>query len=489
LHLLTAAGYGYFRDELYYIACSNRLAFGYVDQPPFSILLLRLQRWVLGDSLIAIRFLPAIAGAANVYFTGLIVKELGGGVLPQILAMAAVIVAPEYLAVNHYYSMNSFDLLFWTIATFQLLRTVRLKRATDWILLGVILGFGLMNKISILWLAAGIFAGLILSSHRFLLKTRGPWLAAAIGAVIFLPYVLWQIQNDWATLEFMRNATTEKMAGNSATGFLVDQLLNMNPVSAPLWIGGLLYCFLNRKQKELRLFGWIYGTTLAILLASPASRSGYLAPAYTALFAAGAVAFDRLIAQKRGARLLVHLYIASLLIVGALLLPLAVPVLPPEDYIQYAKRFGVKPSTEERKEVGDLPQFYADMFGWQELTRAVADVYSGLPDEERKQARIFTNNYGQAGAIDFFGKQYGLPPAISSHNNYWIWGPGDFNGQVLIITGGTAERKLELFEDVQEAATMRCDYCMPYENNKVIFVCRRARAPVSEIWAQIKHYD
>ena len=488
LHILTARGYGYFRDELYYIACSDRLAFGYVDQPPLSILLLKLQRLVLGDSLHALRFLPAVAGAVNVYLTGLIVKEAGGGTLAQIVAMIAVLAAPEYLALNHYYSMNSFDLLFWTLCMYQTLRALRLQRTGDWVLLGIALGLGLMNKISVLWLCAGIFAGLILSSYRRTFATRGPWIAGTIAAVMFLPYIGWQVQNDWATLEFMHNATTQKMAGHSIPDFLFNQLKNMNPLSAPLWFCGLLYCFLNRAEPRLRIIGWIYAVTTAILLASPASRSGYLAPAYTGLFAAGGIVFERFVAQRR-LKIFVVTYAALLLIAGALVLPFAVPVLPVEKYIAYAGKMGEEPSTEERKEVGDLPQFYADMFGWRELAKQVAAVYLKLPEEERKHARIFTNNYGQAGAIEFFGKELGLPAPISSHNNYWIWGPGDFNGQVLIITGGTAERKHALFEEVEEAAITSCSYCMPYENNKIIFICRRAKAPIEEIWPQVKHFD
>ena len=485
LHMLTAPGYGYFRDEFYYIACSEHLAFGYVDQPPLSILLLWVQRSLLGDSLYALRFLPALAGGGLVFVTGLMVRELSGRTWAHAIAMTAVLVAPEYLALNHFFSMNSFDLLFWALAFYQLFRVLRLQRTRDWTLLGVILGLGLMNKISVLWLGAGLFAALFLTDYRRMLLTPGPYIAGVLAALLFAPYLLWNHQNQWPTLEFMQNATTEKMAPGSAARFFKDQLLNLNIVSAPLWLGGLVVCFLNRFDRRLRMVAWIYVTVTAVLLLSPAARSGYLAPAYPPLFVAGSLAIERWFVRP----LVPAIFICLLLLSGAVFLPLAVPVLPVESYISYAKTLGVEPSTEERKELAELPQFYADMFGWHDITSQVAAVFHNLPQNEKKNCRIFGNNYGHTGAIAFFGKKYDLPSPISSHNNYWFWGPGDYNGEVMIIVGGSKESKYRLFEDVQEAGVTSCKYCMPYENNRTIFVCRRLKQPISDVWKQVKHFD
>ncbi len=276
------------------------------------------------------------------------------------------------------------------------------------------------------------------------------------------------------------------MAGQVAIDFMKDQVLNMNPVSAPLWILGLLYSFLSRADNRLKVAGYVYITTAAILLLSPASRSGYLSPAYPALFACGALALELWLPRVR---ILPAAYAIAILAFAALILPLAIPVLPVEKYISFAAKMGVAPSTEERKEVGALPQFYADMFGWNEMAQQVAAVYNALPPAERDKAYFFGSNYGEAGAIGFYKNEFSLPPAISTHNNYWLWGPGDFSGDLLIMLGGSKERKQIFFEDVREAGEIQCGYCMPYENHKTIFICRRLKVPLQQAWNEWKHYD
>jgi len=207
LHALALTHWGYFRDEFYYLACARHLAWGYVDQPPFSIAVLALVRATLGDSLWAIRALPALAGAATVLFTGLTVRELGGGRTAQALACFAAVLPPVWLVVDHYFSMNAFDTLFWTLAAWLLLRALAGGGTRTWAVLGVVLGLGLLNKASMLWFAGGAFLGLAASPLRGTLRTRGPWLAAAIAAALFAPHVAWQVAHGWPTLEFMRNAT------------------------------------------------------------------------------------------------------------------------------------------------------------------------------------------------------------------------------------------------------------------------------------------
>ena len=487
-HLLTSQGYGYFRDEFYYLACSEHLAAGYVDQPPFSIFLLWLSRNVLGDSLLALRFLPAIAGGLTIWFTGKMARELGATTFGVLLAGLSVFAVPSFLGNNHYYSMNSFDVLFWTIGSFLFIRILKNGLPRDWILLGFILGFGLLNKISVLWFGAGIFAGLLLTQARKYFKTPWPWIAAAIAVVLFSPYIIWQIQNDWPTLEFMKNATQEKMAGISPYEFLLGQIDEMNPFLSPIWLLGLVFYFVLPAGRPYRACGWIYLTVFVLLIANQKSRPGYLAPAYPMLFAAGATTIAEWIDAFHVKWLRPVL---AVLVIGAgiIVLPFAVPVLPVEKYIAYAKWIGVEPSTEEKKEIGSLPQFYADMFGWNDHITELSRVWNQLSPEDRKQCRIFGSNYGQAGAISFLGREKGLPVAISSHNNYWLWGPGDFNGECLITMGGSVESKKRYFETVEEVGKIDCDYCMPYEDNKIVYLCRQIKIPVAETWPKLKHYD
>lgn len=494
VHLLANAlsAYGYFRDELYYVACSDHLASGYVDQPPFSIFVLALDRMVFGDSLFALHLPAAVAGGVTVFLTGLMARELGGGRFAQVLAAVAVIVSPIYLGFCCYFSMNSLDVLIWAASVFIMIKILKkngqgTSTATYWILLGAVLGIGLLNKIDVLWLGAGIALGLLFTPYRQWFKTRWPWVAGGIAFLFFLPFIVWNVQHDLAHLEFIRNASGSKYSGLSPLTFILGQVVINNPVALPLWLAGVWFLF-SKKQKQFRPLGIIYVVAFLTLLFNGHSKSEYLSPAYTMLFAGGGVAFERVLATGSRAWLRVA-YCALLVISGCVFAPLAMPVLPVEDYIRYADALGQRPGSAEAKQLGRLPQFFADMFGWEEKTRAVAKVFNSLPAEDRAKCAIFASNYGRCAAIDFFGPTYGLPRSIGNHNNYWIWGPPQTPCDIVIILGGNPEEDRKSFEEVVVADTASCTYCMPYENHLLITVCRKLKSPLSEVWVRIKHYE
>ncbi len=488
IHLVTYEGYGWFRDELYYVACSEDLAFGYVDHPPLSVLLLRCARVLLGDSLFAVRLLPALAGAATVLLTGLIAREMGGRRFAQALAMVAAIAAPDYLGTDHVFSMNAFDILIWTLSGYLLVRLLKESTPRLWMLLGLVLGLGLQNKISVLWLGFGLFVGLLAMPDRRLLLTRWPWAAGGIAFTIFLPHLLWQAATGWPTLEFIRNATSQKMAPVPPLEFLSDQILIMNPLALPIWPLGLGWLLGAKEGRRFGVLGGAYVVVFLLLMFSGTSRAGYLAPAYTWLFAAGGLALEGMIARV-GLPALKPAVMGLPLLGGLVMAPLALPVLPVRAYIAYAAAIGARPSTEERKEVAELPQHYADMHGWESIVGTVAEVYRGLPSEEQRAAAFFTTNYGVAGAIDLLGHEQDLPPALSGHNSYWLWGTRGFSGRVMIFIGGSEERLGELFETVERAATIDCGLCMPYENGRPVWVARGPRVPLEQLWPRLKHYD
>lgn len=487
-HLAVNAlsAYGYFRDEFYYLACSDRLDWGFVDHPPLSIAILTVSRAVLGDSLVALRLLPALAGAATVYLAGLMAQELGGGKYARVLAAAAVFAAPILLGMNSIYSMNSFDFLFWSLSAYLLIRIIKTGDQQLWLILGAVLGLGLMNKIGVLWLGAGIALGLVIS-HRNWLKTRGPWIAGGIALLMFAPYIAWNVANDFAHLEFIRNATSEKYSSLTAFKFISDQFLLQNPASVLIWVGGLWFFFFSDSGKQFRILGVIYATVFIILALNQQSKAEYLSPAYPMLFAGGAVWLEQALWAKTA--VLRPLIIGLVAVSGVLLSPLAAPILPVETYIAYAKMLGEEPSTAENKELAELPQFYADMFGWEELAATVLTVHANLSPEDREHCAIYTQNYGEAGAIEFFGRYYGLPRVISGHNNYYLWGPGSDSIDVVIIIGGDLEDHVRNFESVELYAQSQCRYCMPYENNLSIFIARKPKRPVQEIWSLTKNFS
>jgi 4-amino-4-deoxy-L-arabinose transferase-like glycosyltransferase len=489
VQLAASHGYGYFRDELYYLACADHLAWGYVDHPPLSIALLAATRALLGDGLLAIRLVPALAGALTVYLAGVIARALGGGRFAQAVACGCALAAPLYLGLDHIYSMNALDLVFWSLAVLLLVQILGGEGAQwrRWLLLGVVVGLGLLNKVSVLWLVAGLVAGLLLSPRRRLFLGAGPWLAAALAAVLFLPHLLWQVHHGWPTLEFIHNATSKKMLPLSVTQFVGDQLLALDPLTAPVWVAGLVWALAGRGTRW-RPLAVLYLAVTALLLANGSARVAYLAPAYVPLFALGGQALEGWLLPARWRGVVVAVVVAS----GVALAPLALPVLPVPAYLRYAAALGIKPGTEEKNAVGPLPQFFADMFGWPELARAVAAVHERLPPADRATTAIHANNYGDAAAIDLFGRRLGLPGATAGHNNYWLWGPGPRAAAttVVIIIGGEAESHRQAFERVEQVSTTGpCPYCMPYERDQPLFVCRGLRRPLAQIWPRLKHYD
>ena len=488
IHLLVGEGYGYFRDEFYYLACSDHLAWGYVDQPPLSILLLRVSRMLLGDSVTAIRVLPALAGAATVYTVGWMARELGGRRWAQALAMTAVLVAPQYLGTAGYYSMNGFDVLIWALAGALMISIIKEDRPCLWVWLGILLGLGLMNKISVLWLGFGLFTALLLTRERRSMLTRWPWIAGAIAFLIFAPHIIWQALNDWPTLEFIQNASGQKMRSIAPVDFLIEQILIMNPMTLPVWIAGLVFVFAAPGGRRYRALGIIYLAVLLLLVLNRTSRAGYLAPAYTMLFAAGGVGLELLV-DRWGWKWMKPAFLAGLCLGGLALAPLTLPILPVESYVRYAAALGIAPFTDERKEVAELPQHYADMHGWEELVAKVAEVHATLSAEEQAVATVFVHNYGEAGAIDLLGRELGLPRAISGHNNYWLWGPRGYSGEVMIIVGGPRDDHQEVFDEVRLAGTTDCDYCMPYEDNQPIFIAKGLKVSLEAIWPELKHYN
>jgi uncharacterized membrane protein len=486
-HLATSQGYGIFRDELYYIACSEHLALGYVDHPPLSILLLWLARRTLGDSLLAIRLLAALAGAVSVFVAGLIARELGGRRGAQVLAALAVFFAPVFLAFAHFFSMNAFDLLFWTILELLAVRILRRDEPRLWVVFGLVAGVGLQNKYSVAFLVFGLAVGLLLTPQRRHLVSPRLWLGAGLAALIFLPHLWWQVQTGWPSLEFMRRATAEKNLPISPLAFAAQQLLLLNPLFFPLWLAGLAALLLAPSLSRVRALGWAY-VAVFVLFVTQRAKVYYLAPIYPLLFAAGAVTFERFCARRAWRRAL-PAAAALAVVAGIVTLPLAVPVLPVETFLAYQRALGLNQPQMERNPSGALPQVFADMHGWSELVDTVARVYERLPAEARPRAAVLVNNYGEAGAVDFLGKPRGLPRAICGHNNYWLWGPGDLRpDDAVIAVGPSREQLLEAFAEVERVDTVRCQYCMPFENDLPVHVARGLKQPLPGLWQRLKKF-
>jgi hypothetical protein len=486
----TFAGYGIFRDEYYYLACSQHLDLGYVDQPPLSIYILALNSILFGKSLFAIRLIPAVAGALTVLFTGIMVRKLGGGRFAIGVACLSLIVAPVILAMNNFYSMNCLDILLWALAAYLLIRMVKEDNPRLWILLGLVIGFGLLNKISMGFFALGLFIAIMVTKQRKDLTTPWPYVGAGLAVILFLPYIIWNVSNDMAHLEFIRNTSNVKYGSLTPIDFISGQLLMIHPVTLPVWLSGLYFYFINKEGKVFRMLGIIYVTVFLIFIVNGHSKAEYMSPAYAMLFAAGAVQVEKIIDRRFFKRLKYTLPVIILL-GGIVTSPLVLPYLPVESFIKYTKAIGFAPQSSEAKELAQLPQHYADMFGWENMAHMVSRVYVSLPPEEKPHTVVYAHNYGEAGAIEYYSYKFELPPVLSPHNSYWIWGWDEIkkNYQTFIIIGGRLEDHLFSLEKVEEAGFIKCRYCMPYENNLPIFIGRGLKRSLEEIWISNKNYN
>jgi Dolichyl-phosphate-mannose-protein mannosyltransferase len=487
IHFLTNGRYGYFRDELYYIACGQHLAFGYVDQPPLSILLIRLSRVLFGDSLFALRLLPALAAAATVALTGMIARQLGGRAWAMALSCAASLSAPIFLINGNFFSMNAFEPLFWMGCVYLLVRIINGDSPRFWLWFGLLAGLGAENKHSTVFFGAAVFVALLLTPERRHFREKWIWFGGLIAFLIALPNILWQAQNHWPTWELLTNvARSNKNIVLNPADFLAQQVLLMNPGTLPLWLGGLVWLFGAREGRRYRALAIIYLVTLAefILLHG---KVYYLAPAYPMLFAAGGVAVERLFSVRW--QWLKPALLAAMIALAALLAPVVVPILPPEKLVAYMKSIHFEPPRTETSHTAALPQYFADQFGWEEMVRSVARAYANLSPDDQKRVAIFCQNYGEAGAIDFFGPKLGLPPAISGHQNYFLWGPRDYTGEVLLVLDDNADDEREQFESVEDLGqVVSSPWAMPWERRNHIYLCRGLKGAVRDLWPKVKEW-
>jgi hypothetical protein len=423
-----------------------------------------------------------------VLLTGLLARELGGGKFAQCLAALASLVAITFLGIDSIFSMDSLDELWWVLLAYILSRLIKRDQPGLWLLFGVVAGIGLMTKITILIFGFALVVGLLLTFQRSYLFNKWLWLGAAIACTFLLPYVLWNAANGWPTLEFWSTYTSGHTQAISALEFFKQQILTMNPLTFPLWLAGLYYYFFTQEGKPYRVFGWAF-VILYVMFTLSHAKLYFLSPAYPMLFAAGSLVVERIAGRPYG-NWLKPVYVSLLVLVGLLLAPIAMPILPPVISGRLSTLIGTSVNTKvENRETGLLPQQLADRFGWDTMAATVAQVYRNLPQNERPQACILMENYGEAGAINLYGPQYQLPQAISGHNTYYLWGPGKCTGEVVISVGYHFDQLQTVFESVKQVATIHCKYCMPEEDGIPVYISRHLKAPIRAIWPTVKHFD
>jgi hypothetical protein len=482
LHLFTSVRhYGYFRDELYYLDLARHLDWGYVDCAPLVSLYAKLAL-LMGGSLAALRILPALAGTALVALAILIARELGGTRYAQFLAGLSVLFAPGVLVMDGLLSMNAFEPVLWMGCILVVTRFVRTGDSRLWLWFGVLSGLGLENKHSTLSFGFAVTVALLLTRHRREFLKPWIWIAGGIALALLLPNLIWQFRHHFPTIEVLENV---RRAGKNVVlgplAFAKQQIIAMHPILFPVWLTGLIWFLWHRRWRVqgLTFIGFYVVMDLAH------SKNYYLFPIYPMLFAGGAVAIERWLAARAT---WTRLIIAAVILLGTLpTLPLATWMLPPERYLAYEEAIGFKPAKTEVLHESLLPQPISDQFGWPEMARDVAAIYNSLPPEDRARTGIYAGNYGEAGAINLFGRQYGLPRAWSRHQNHWYWGPPPEHYKNLIVLQWS-------LDDVRDncASFQAFDHYERFgmaEENTPIYLCRGAIFDLQQVWWHYHHWN
>jgi hypothetical protein len=488
LHLYFSNQYGYFRDEFNYIACGDHPAWGYVDHPPLVPLLVKLCRMIFGDSLRSIRLFPAIASSANIILTAMIARELGGRRFATLLSAVTVAVVPVYLLNANILTTNYPEALLWMGCAYFAILAIKRDEPRNWLWFGLIAGIGLEEKYSIAVFGFALVVGLLLTEQRRVFASKWIYLGGAITFLVFLPNLLWNVHNHWPFVELMHNIKAEgRDVVLSPLAYFAQQVLIVQPLAAPFWIGGVFAFLFSARFKPFRAFGWCYVVAFVVFVGLK-GKNYYLAPIYPVYLAAGAIAFESFIERTR--QMWLKPVATMLLVAGGIwLAPVVMPILPVDQFISYMKKLPFPiPRSEHSHMRAILPQHFADQFGWEEIVATVNQAYTRLSPEERPGCGIFAQDYGQAGAIDFLGRRYGLPPALSGHQTWFLWGPRGYSGNCLVVLDDSNENLEKLFERVEYVGTS-ADNPYALEQQIPVFICRGAKfGSLEQIWPRLKKW-
>ena len=490
LHLYFNNRYGYFRDEFDYMSCGDHLQWGYVDQPPLIPFLTHFSRAILGDSLRAIRFIPALASSLLVVQAAATARQLGGRRYAVILTAICVALAPQYLSNGGLLGTNCLEPNLWLGCAQFVILAIQRNDPRYWMGFGIVAGLGIEEKYTIAVFALGVVIGLLLTDQRRTFLNPWIWLGGLAAFLIFLPNLLWNWHYDWPFLQLIRAIRAE---GRDVVWgpfqFFFQQLLEVNLIAGPVWLAGLFALLFWRPLRPYRSLGWSYVVSYTVIFLQH-GKNYYLAPIYPMLFAAGAVAIDSLLGELPSRRAWLKPVIAGLIAVnGIYLMPVTVPVFSPQRFLSYAKTLPVKlPVNEHSHARAALPQWYADQFGWKEIADETALAWKRIPARERPDCGIFAQDYGQAGAIDFFARPEGLPGALSGDRTYWIWGPRGYSGNCMIVLDDRKEVLEHYWTQVEfVGSTQPNEWAL--EQQIPVFICQGKKFDsLASLWPLIKRW-
>jgi 4-amino-4-deoxy-L-arabinose transferase-like glycosyltransferase len=473
LELVLAGRYGYHRDELYFLQCGRRLAWGFVDQPPFTPAVGRLETTLFGDSVMAIRVFPALALGGLVVLGALIARELGGRRFAQVLGALTVALTGEYLAPAHLLSPTPFDQLAWVAVAFLVIRILRDGRERLWIAVGGVAGVGLENKWTIAFFVAALAIGFLATAERRWFRSPWLWAGAALALALWAPNLIWQASHGWPVYRLDQNLHAEAVADGNLYTFIPAQIVYVGLLLLPVWVAGLVWLWRNPAGRPFRPFAIAYAALFVFFLAT-LGKPYYIGPMYGILLPAGAVATERWLARRRR-RLTERRVVAAILVAGVVAMPIGLPILPA--------------ATLHSVPLQDINYDLGETIGWPRMVAEIGHAYRSLPAAERRRAVVLGSNYGEAGAVDRYGAADGLPAAYSGQNNYWLWGPPPERRGAVVIVGFGRRYLGSRFVGIRRAGTLRNGLGVANdEQGEPVWTARSERGSWARQWPRLRHY-
>ena len=473
VELAVSGRYGFQQDELYFLVAGHHLALGYVDQPPLAPLLARITD-LLGVIPTAIRIIPALAGGAIVVMAARLAALFGAGRLGRVLAALVTACAPVFLGAVHVGNTTPLDLLAWTTVLLCVSTALLRHRPRWWLAAGAAAGVGLDADNLVVLLLIALAMGILLSAQRPSLRTRWPWLGAGIAAIIWSPNVIWQATHGWPQLAMSAALHRQNTSPADYAGALPGEIVYLGLAMAPLVVAGFVVLW---RTAELRFMGIAATLVVVYVVAWVPGKVYYADGVAAAVLAAGAAATERWIARgptdrvQRGRQRLV--VIASLLGV-AVTLPQVLPILP-------ASAVHSLPTSAQHSSVGDS-------IGWPQLTEAVAAQDAALVRAGQPPTSIFTGYYPEAATLAVYGAADHLPPVLSGHNAYWMWGPGRASDRTVLVVDALGQLR-PYFASCHVLTTYNPPYHVQNDWTDIqIGICTGPTASWRALWPHLKLY-
>jgi hypothetical protein len=466
IHLATNTNYELHRDALLYYSLGEHLAWGYVSVPPFIALISKFSTLIFGNTVFALRFFPAIIGSVSVIIIAKIVRELKGSTFPIVIAVLAFIFSPAFLRSNTLFQPVSFNQFFWLFSGYLIVRLLNTQNPKYWLGIFIVFGIGFLNKYSIAFFIVAFLISILLTSHRNLLISKYFFFGGLLGIIIILPNLIWQFNHNWPLLYHMAELQRYQLVNVTIIGFIIDQFM-MNLPGLVIWMTGLITFLFFKSEKKFRVLAYLYLLTVLLILLFR-GKSYYTLGLYTILFALGGYAVDKYFKPY-----FKYATIALVILISLPMLPFSLPVLSHEKIEDYSAKTAEFTNRWEDGKIYNIPQDYADMTGWKELSSIVIQQYNSLSPGERDSCLIYADNYGQAGAISFYGKKHGLPAPICFNDNFIFWAPDSIDNAPLIYVNDEVGDIDFLFNSYEKIGQVDNKYFR--ENGLQVYYCTHPR--------------